>query len=246
MELTAKTFFNHLIFHPEDAKIEDKKKCLVISIALGCLSFGIIPLVVGTFWGMNKAITWISSHYSHQAQKTDNVASNVLTKRNPARSRLKKLTTNPSRKIDIDQLLSEAKVKSTPVYQIEMLKDTQRLLDKVLFDSSSLNLPSYPEPISESHPPKKTLLTAPLMQGHLNDNSEVLLFLANPLQFDIDGMQMNINGRVLPTEEIVILDKNHPLEKSNPSSMLRQLYVSQNQQGKRFYYISDLKRVSTK
>lgn len=72
LELSFRTFFSDLIFHPEHAHPEDQKKCLIISIALGIFSVGIIPLVVGLGWVVRKVVSWITEK-SPAEEKTNNV-----------------------------------------------------------------------------------------------------------------------------------------------------------------------------
>ena len=77
MELSFKNFFSDLIFHPEHARPEDQKKCLILSVALGIFSLGIIPLVVGIGWGVRKVVSWVTDK-SPAEEKTSNVFQNTV------------------------------------------------------------------------------------------------------------------------------------------------------------------------
>lgn len=78
MDFTIRNFFNHLIFHPEDAKKEDYLKCFYTSIALGIATLGILPLAVGIGWAAKHSYTWITGKLADKEKKVDTVKGKVL------------------------------------------------------------------------------------------------------------------------------------------------------------------------
>jgi len=74
-ELSFRNFFSDLIFFPEHARPKDQNKCLIISIALGIFSLGIIPLFVGIGWVVRKVVLLVTEKSPLQ-EKTDNVFRN--------------------------------------------------------------------------------------------------------------------------------------------------------------------------
>jgi hypothetical protein len=75
-ELSFQTFFSDLIFHPGHAHPQDQKKCLIISIALGIFSLGVIPVLIGIGWGIREVVLWIKK--SPLQEKINNVFQNNI------------------------------------------------------------------------------------------------------------------------------------------------------------------------
>lgn len=73
--LSVSTFFSDYIFHPDHAPREDQTKCLILSIALGILSCGIIPLAVGISWGIRWLISYSRDKRSEAEEKVNQTAS---------------------------------------------------------------------------------------------------------------------------------------------------------------------------
>lgn len=71
-DLNVRNFFTDLIFHPEHAKPKQQKKSRVLSIAIGILSLGIVPLVVSIGWGASALISLCKG--SPTSKKTATVA----------------------------------------------------------------------------------------------------------------------------------------------------------------------------
>lgn len=77
IKLTFSSFISELIFHPGKAATEkEQQQAKILSIALGILTLGILPLVVSIGW----AVRWIIIKFSSTDKKVDNVASEVLKK----------------------------------------------------------------------------------------------------------------------------------------------------------------------
>jgi hypothetical protein len=72
--LTFYHFFTDLIFCPKHAEPAERTKCVVISVMLAVFSLGIIPVVVGTGWAINRMIVWIRENLSSQDKKAQTIA----------------------------------------------------------------------------------------------------------------------------------------------------------------------------
>ena len=102
--LTFYNFFSDLIFHPEHADPAERTKCVIISIALGVLSLGVVPAVVGFGWG----VRWLMENLSTQDKKIQIIAGK------------EKILSGNESKVSLENIVDALKSKNIPSIAAEV------------------------------------------------------------------------------------------------------------------------------